>query len=160
MRPWVARLGLSALLVAGVGPGAALGSDLAAADPPATTAARAIPDLHLSVGETAGEVTLRLPVASEHLLYGLVSPYLSVGSGAPLGARWANAPAAGLRRDVDAPDELRLGAGMALPISGRAELYGEYRFLRGRLDATVGRDLLQREPDSGDFRAGFSVRFD
>jgi hypothetical protein len=37
---------------------------------------------------------------------------------------------------------------------------GEYRFLRGRLDAGVGRGLLQREPDTADFRAGFSIRLD
>jgi hypothetical protein len=49
---------------------------------------------------------------------------------------------------------------MALPLSERTELYGEYRFLRGRLDPGVGRGLLQREPDSNDFRAGFSIRLD
>lgn len=54
---------------------------------------------------------------------------------------------------------MRLGAGMAVPLSERTQLYGEYRFLRGRLDA-VGRGLLQREPDSADFRAGFSIRLD
>jgi hypothetical protein len=159
MRLWVARLGLAALLVSGGGPGAALASDTLAADPPAA-AARLVPDLHLSVSEVPGEVTLRLPVASEHLLHGLVGPYLSLGSSAPLGAPWASAPAAGPRRDADGLDDLRLGAGMAVPISGRVQLYGEYRFLRGRLDPAVGRDLLQREPDSGDFRAGFSINFD
>jgi hypothetical protein len=49
---------------------------------------------------------------------------------------------------------------MAVPLSERAQLYGEYRFLRGRLDAEVGRGLLQREPDTADFRAGFSIRLD
>ena len=55
---------------------------------------------------------------------------------------------------------MRLGAGMAVPLSERAKLYGEYRFLRGRLDAGVGRGLLQREPDTADFRAGFSIQLD
>jgi len=49
---------------------------------------------------------------------------------------------------------------MALLLSERAQLYGEYCFLRGRLDAGVGRGLLQREPDTADFRAGFSIRLD
>jgi hypothetical protein len=49
---------------------------------------------------------------------------------------------------------------MAMPISERVHLYGEYRFLRGRLESDVGRGLLQREPDSADFRAGFSIRLD
>ncbi len=66
----------------------------------------------------------------------------------------------GLQRNTDGLDDVRLGAGMALPLSGRAQLYGEYRFLRGRIDAGPGRGLLQREPDSSDFRAGFSIRLD
>jgi hypothetical protein len=49
---------------------------------------------------------------------------------------------------------------MSLPLSSRAQLYGEYRFLRGRVDTGTGRGLLQREPDSADFRAGFSIRLD
>lgn len=49
---------------------------------------------------------------------------------------------------------------MAVPISERTQVYAEYRFLRGRLDAGVGRGLLQREPDAADFRAGFSIRLD
>ena len=68
--------------------------------------------------------------------------------------------AARLRRDPDGLEDVRLGAGMALPLSERAQLYGEYRFLRGRLDAGVGRGLLQRELDTADFRAGFSIRLD
>ena len=47
-----------------------------------------------------------------------------------------------------------------MPLSDRAQLYGEYRFLRGRIDSGRGRRLLQREPDSSDFRAGFSIRLD
>jgi hypothetical protein len=61
---------------------------------------------------------------------------------------------------LDGLSHVRLGAGMALPLSERAQLYGEYRVLRGRLDAGVGRELLQREPDTADFRAGFSIRLD
>jgi hypothetical protein len=68
--------------------------------------------------------------------------------------------AAGSRRDAEGLEDVRLGAGMAVPLSERAQLYGEYRFLRGRLDAGVGRGLLQREPDTADFRAGFSIRLD
>jgi hypothetical protein len=49
---------------------------------------------------------------------------------------------------------------MAVPLSERMQLYGEYRFLRGRLDAGVGHGLIQREPDSADFRVGFSIRLD
>jgi len=49
---------------------------------------------------------------------------------------------------------------MALPLSERARLYGEYRFLRGRIDGSLGRSPLDREPDDADFRAGFSIRLD
>jgi hypothetical protein len=77
-----------------------------AADSP-EPAERLLPDLHLSISEVPGEVSLRLPLASES-----------------------------------------------------HPLYREYRFLRGRLESGVGRGLLQREPDSADFRAGFSIRLD
>jgi hypothetical protein len=73
---------------------------------------------------------------------------------------WNATLAPGLRRDTDGLDDLRLGAGMALPLSERAQLYGEYRFLRGRIDGSLGRSLLHREPDAVDFRAGFSIRLD
>ena len=49
---------------------------------------------------------------------------------------------------------------MAVPLSERTQVYGAYRFLRGRVDAGVGRSLLPREPDATDFRAGFSIRLD
>jgi hypothetical protein len=160
MRRWAARIGLAVLLVSAAGARVALASDSLPADPPPAVSARALPDLHLSISETPGEVTVRLPVGSEDLLRGFVSPYLSLGSSTPLEAPRTAAPAPALPRDADGSEEVRLGAGMALPISARVRLYGEYRFLRGRLDAGVGRDLLQREPDSGDFRAGFSIRFD
>jgi len=131
-----------------------------AADSPEPTE-RLLPDLHLSISEVPGEVSLRLPLASEsHLLYGLLSPYLSLGSSTILGASWNTTLAPGLRRDSDGLEDVRLGAGMAVPISERVQLYGEYRFLRGRLESGVGRGLLQREPDSADFRAGFSIRLD
>jgi hypothetical protein len=93
-------------------------------------------------------------------LYGLLSPYLSLGSTTTLGVPWSASLLPGLQRDADGLEDVRLGAGMALPLSSRAQLYGEYRFLRGRVDAGAGRSLLQREPDSSDFRAGFSIRLD
>jgi len=103
---------------------------------------------------------VRLPLAADsHLLYGLLSPYVSLDSSTTLGAPWASTLPPGLRRDTDGLEDVRLGAGMAVPLSERTQLYGEYRILRGRLDA-VGRGLLQREPDSADFRAGFSIRLD
>ena len=49
---------------------------------------------------------------------------------------------------------------MAVPLSERTQVYGAYRFLRGRVDGGVDRGLLQREPDATDFRAGFSIRLD
>ena len=120
-----------------------------------------IPDLHLSISETPGETTVRVPLASEsYRLYGLLSPYLSLGSATTLGVPWNASLVPGLQRDTDGLDDVRLGAGMALPLSDRAQLYGEYRFLRGRIDSGAGRSLLQREPDSSDFRAGFSIRLD
>ena len=120
-----------------------------------------IPDLRLSISEIPGETSVRLPLtADSHLLYGLLSPYVSLGSSTSLGVPWAMSLPPGLRRETDGLEDVRLGAGMAVPLSERAQLYGEYRFLRGRLDAGVGRGLLQREPDSADFRAGFSIRID
>jgi hypothetical protein len=66
----------------------------------------------------------------------------------------------GVRRDTDALEDVRLGTGMAVPLSERTQDYGECLFLRGRVDAGVDRGLLQREPDATDFRAGFSIRLD
>lgn len=113
------------------------------------------------LGDLPGETSVRLPLASEsYLLYGLLSPYLSLGSTATLGVPWNATLPPGLRRDADGLDDLRLGAGMALPLSERAQLYGEYRFLRGRIDGSLGRSPLHPEPDAADFRAGFSIRLD
>ena len=98
-----------------------------------------IPDLRLSISEVPGEVSVRVPLAADsHLLYGLLSPYVSLGSSTSLGVPWATSLPPGLRRDIDGLEDVRLGAGMAVPLSERAQLYGEYRFLRGRLDAGVG----------------------
>ena len=141
--------------------GAALAADSPAAEPEGTPTARVIRDLHLSVGETPGETSVRLPLASERSrLYGLLTPYLSLGSVTTLEMPGSNSLPLGLRRDPNALDDVRLGAGMALPLSGRTQLYSEYRFLRGRLDGGPGHGVLQREPDSADFRAGFSIRLD
>jgi hypothetical protein len=152
---WLGVAAVLLLLPAGWS-GAAL-----AADAPATDAVRPIPDLHLSVSEAPGETTVRMPLALEgYRLYGLLSPYLSLGSVTPLDVPWSARLAPGLLRDRDGLDDVRVGAGMALPLSGRTQLYGEYRFLRGRIEGGAGRGLLQREPDSSDFRAGFSIRLD
>ena len=149
-------LALSLLVLTAIWSGAAVAGD--APESPAGTI-RAIPDLHLSINETPGETTVRVPLASEsYRLYGLLSPYLSLGSATTLGVPWSASLAPGLQRDTDGLDDVRLGAGMALPLSDRAQIYGEYRFLRGRVDGGAGRSLLQREPDSSDFRAGFSIR--
>jgi hypothetical protein len=152
-------LAVSLLVLMATSSGAALAAD--APESPAGTI-RAISDLHLSISETPGETTVRVPLASEsYRLYGLLSPYVSLGSATTLGVPWSASRAApGLQRETDGLDDVRLGAGMALPLSDRAQLYGEYRFLRGRIDGGAGRSLLQREPDSSDFRAGFSIRLD
>jgi hypothetical protein len=140
--------------------GTALAGDGPGPDQPVVSISRSVPDLHLSVSDMPGETTLRLPLASQNgLLYGLLSPYLSLGASTSLGMPWNSTLPSSLRTDSDGPEsDLRLGAGFALPLSNRAQIYGEYRFLRGRLDSGVGRGLLQREPDSADFRAGFSIR--
>lgn len=157
----VARIAVAGLLLSTAWSGAALAVDPAAGEPAATPLSRSIPDLHLSISEVPGEASVRLPLARDNsLLYGLLTPYLSLGSSTTLGAPWQSTLAPGLRRDTDGLDDVRLGAGMALPLSERAQLYGEYRFLRGRIDGGLGRSLLQREPDSADFRAGFSIRLD
>jgi len=150
-----------ALLLSAGWSAAALAADAPSAEPDGTPTARVIPDLHLSVGENPGETSVRLPLASERSrLYGLLTPYLSLGSLTTLGVPGSDSLPPGLRRDPNALDDVRLGAGMALPLSGRTQLYSEYRFLRGRLDGGAGHGVLQREPDSADFRAGLSIRLD
>jgi len=80
----------------------------------------------------------------------------------------AAAPDGGQPPALRAPEPLRLAgidSGTAIrnpsrTSSERTQVYGEYRFLRGRVDAGVDRGLLQREPDATDFRAGFSIRLD
>jgi hypothetical protein len=154
------RLGLAVFLTAlpALWPAAALAVD--GADDP-VAAIRSIPDLHLTISEVPGETTVRVPLAAQgYRLYGLLSPYLSLGAATTLGVPWSASLAPGLKRDTDGLDDVRLGAGLALPLSDRTQLYGEYRFLRGRIDSGTGRSLLQREPDSSDFRAGFSIRLD
>lgn len=155
------RLGLAIVVLAGLGfaAGPALAADAPSASDP-SAAARSASDLHLSVMELPGETSVRVPLASDYRLYGLLSPYLSLGSVSEIGVPWSPSLLPGLQRTTDGLDDVRLGAGMALPLSSRAQLYGEYRFLRGRVDAAAGRGLLQREPDSSDFRAGFSIRLD
>ncbi len=154
------RLLLVALALPASWWGTALAADAPEAEPAPVSFSRAIPDLHLSVADMPGETTVRLPLASEsYRLYGLLSPYLSLGSSSSPGVFWNSTLPPSLRSDRDGADsDLRLGAGFALPLSSRAQLYGEYRFLRGRLDPGVGRGLLQREPDSADFRAGVSIK--
>jgi opacity protein-like surface antigen len=148
------------LLLPGALPVAAQPADSPATEPP-PAGGRPAPALHLSLSEVPGETTVRMPVAGEgYRLYGLLSPYLSLGSTTTLSLPGNASRAPGLQADTDRLDDVRLGAGMALPLSGRTQLYGEYRFLRGRIDGGAGRGLLQREPDSADFRAGFSIRLD
>jgi hypothetical protein len=150
------RSGIGALVLA-----AAMWAGVAQATDVPEPALHVIPDLRLSISDAPGETSVRLPLSTDgHVLYGLLSPYVSLGSSTALGAPWAASLPPGLRRDTDGLDDVRLGAGMSVPISERTQIYGEYRFLRGRLDGGAGRGLLQREPDSADFRAGFSIRLD
>ena len=160
--PRLVRLLLVALALPAFWWGTSLAVDAPAVDRPSVSISRTVPDLHLSVGDAPGETTLRLPLASEsYRLYGLLNPYLSLGSSSSLGVPWNSSLPSSLRSDLDEPEsDLRLGAGFALPLSSRTQLYGEYRFLRGRLDPGVGGGLFRREPDSADFRAGFSIRLD
>ena len=150
------RLLLATLVLPALGWGPAFAADVREADP----AASSLPRPSLPIDDMPGETTLRLPLASEsQALSGLLSPYLSLGSSTALGVPWNSTLPSSLRSDVDGPGrDLRLGAGLALPLSRRTQIYGEYQFLRGRLDPGVGRGLLEREPDSADFRAGFSIR--
>jgi hypothetical protein len=152
-------IGLAVALLVFLGRGPAIAADTTPASDAATTT-RAVPDLHLSISELPGETSVRVPLASDHRLYGLLSPYLSLGSVGEIGVPWSASLLPGLQRTTDGLDDVRLGAGMSLPLSSRTQLYGEYRFLRGRVDPGTGRGLLQREPDSSDFRAGFSIRLD
>ena len=102
----IAGLGAGALLLAAVWAGAALAGDA-------------------PLSEVPGETSVRLPLGSEsYVLHGLLSPYLSLGSSTALGAPWNAALPPGLGRDADGLDDLRLGAGMALPLSERAQEFG------------------------------------
>src|SRR5260370_24132971 len=139
MRLW-RRLGLALSLLVLPAPwsGPALAADAAAG---------ASPDLHLSISETLGETTVRVPLASEgYRLYGLLSPYLSLGSATTLGVPWSASLVPGLQRDTDGLDDVRLGAGRALPLSARAPLYRGYRFLRRRIRGGARRRPLQPAP--------------
>src|SRR5260370_33021509 len=122
MRLW-RRLALasSCLALPAPGSGPALAADAAAG---------ASPDLHLSISETLGETTVRVPLASEgYRLYGLLSPYLSLGSATTLGVPWSASLVPGLQRDPDGLDDVRLGAGPALAVSAPAALHGDDRCL-------------------------------
>jgi hypothetical protein len=159
---YLRRLGLAValLVLAAAGSGPAFAADVPDGDLSAGAPVPA-PHLRLSISEVPGETTVRVPLALEsYRLYGLLSPYLSLASITTLGVPWNASLLPGLQRGTDGLDDVRLGAGVTLPLSGRAQLYGEYRFLRGRIDGAAGRSLLQREPDSADFRAGFSIRLD
>src|SRR5260370_22837503 len=102
-------LALALLVLPAPWSGPALAADAAAGGPH---------DLHLSISETLGETRVRVPLASEgYRLYGLLSPYLSLGSATTLGVRGSASLVAGLQRDTDGLDDVRLGAGLALPLS-------------------------------------------
>jgi|SRR5215470_2741802 len=140
--------------------GTALAVDASGPDQPTAPTSRLVPDLRLSIGDMPGETTLRLPLSSENApFYGPFSPYLSLGAKTSPTIPWSSTFSSGLRNDPEGPEsDLKLGAGFALPLSDRAQFFGEYNFLRGRLDPGAGRGLLQRESDGTDFRAGFSIR--
>jgi hypothetical protein len=96
-------LGLAGLLVAALWAGPAPAAD-----------SQAIPDLHFSVIDQPGETSVRLPLASDSsLLYGMLSPYLSLGSSTPLARPLDTGLPPGLRRDTDGFDDVRMGAGLA-----------------------------------------------
>src|SRR5262245_3127141 len=157
------RLGrflLAALVLSACWWGTAFAGDASGAVQATVPISRSVPDLRLSVSDMPGETTLRLPLSSENaLVYGLLNPYLSLGAKTSPNIPWNSTLSSGLRNDPEGPEsDLKLGAGFALPLSDRAQLFGEYNFLRGRLDPGAGRGLLQRESDSTDFRAGFSIR--
>jgi hypothetical protein len=139
--------------------GTALAVDGSGADQPTVPISRSVPDLRLSVSDMAGETTLRLPLSSETaLLYGLLSPYLSLGASTSPSMPWNSTLPSSLRNDPKEPErDLRLGAGFALPLSDRAQ-FTESTVSRARVWTPLGRGLLQGEPDSADFRAGFSIR--
>ena len=150
MRLWRRlALALSLLVLPAPWSGPALAADATAG---------ASPDLHLSTSETPGETTVRVPLASEgYRLYGLLSPYLSLGSATTLGVPWSASLVPGLQRGTR--------TGSTTCASGRG---WRCRSRIGRSStgsiascaAASGRSPLQREPDSSDFRAGFSIRLD
>src|SRR5260370_18252467 len=110
MRLWRRlALALSLLVLPAPWSGPALAADAAAG---------ASPDLHLSISETLGETTVRVPLASEgYLLYGLLSPYLSLDSATTLGVPWSARLLPELQRYTDGLHDVRLASGGAAPPS-------------------------------------------
>ncbi len=121
-----------------------------------TPASKLVPDLELREPIT----TLgRLPIdGGQHLLNGLLSPYLSLGSRSIEAGDESLSP--GLRREPGLRGDFEVGAGISMPLSSRLELFGEYSFLKVRPDSGLGRGLLERQADPAGLKAGFSIRLD
>lgn len=78
-----------------------------------------------------------------------------------LSAVWAGAAPAGEGPTAESPTVSISRSIPDLHLSIN-EVPGEtsVRWPRGRIDSSLGRSLLHREPDAADFRAGFSIRLD
>src|SRR5262249_60642960 len=103
--------------------GTALAGDTSGAEQPTVPVSRSVPDLRLSVSDMPGETTLRVPLSSENaLLYGLLSPYLSLGANTSLSIPWNSAFPSSLRNDPEGLEgDLRLGAGIPPTVSARPQ---------------------------------------
>ena len=99
---------------------------------------------------------MRVLVDPDRALQRRLSPYLSIDSHATA----PEAPGSALRPDTDLAREVRVGAGVSVPVSERLELFGEYHFLRLRPAAAGAPGLLEQQSDASGPRAGFTIKFD
>src|SRR5262245_24267799 len=161
---FLAGLGLASALLAG---SAWAGDDYTAGlsflDPVPAAATSPTPPIDLSVVRDGSESTLRVPLApreDSRAIGRLVVPYLSVGSTflTDSNIRDSGVPYEDMSRAQKSG--MDMGAGLAVKLSKRVELFGEYRFLRMNPDPTeaVGGGVLHRDVDGPYLKGGFSIK--
>lgn len=156
-------LGLASVLLAGP---AWAGDDYTAGlsflDPVPAAATSPTPPIDLSVVRDGSESTLRVPLAprEDSRAIGRLVPYLSVGSTflTDSSIRDSGVPYEDMSRTQKSG--MDMGAGLAVKVSKRVELFGEYRFLRMNPDPTeaVGGGVLHRDVDGPYLKGGFSIK--
>ncbi|HTK92332.1 MAG TPA: hypothetical protein VL948_19025 [Verrucomicrobiae bacterium] len=161
--PVFAALGLlaGALLAGPAWAGDDYAAGLSFLNPVPAAATSPTPPLDLSVVRDGSERTLRVPLASrdESRAIGRLVPYLSLGSSflSDSSIRDSGVPYEDMSRAQKSG--MDMGAGVAVKVSKRMELFGEYRFMRMNPDPTeaVGGGVLRRDVDGPYLKGGFSI---